>query len=507
MKDKILFWIDAGLMHLGIAKTLQEQIDADLFVVYDLNNHLKKSFKNQNLVNFTKEWYFWEHITGIKKEIDIEFLKKFENKYKINLWEVAFTERAFYKYNPFYQFSRNEILSIFEQECKFFEKVLNEVKPNFLIIKTTDLHRNHLLSEMCRSAGIKILMLSASRLGYRSSISSQSDKIDLDLDEKIKNEIDVKSFDELKKYFKKYNKYQQSKKIDSGGTSISFTKKILQSIRWLTKTFNDEYKEDYVHYGVSSYSVIREYVSILLNEKIRKRFIDKKFVNELPLNEKFLFFPLHVQPERNVDIDAPFYANQIQVIANISKALPVDFKLYVKEHPQMNLRHWREISDYKEIMELPNVKLIHPSVDPKLLLDKCSIAINIAGTAGLEAALYEKPSIVFSDVVYASLPSVYRLKSLEELPTAIRESLKVKVKLSDVSEFMNLLHRSTFEFDFFGHDKKIFDEFHGGGFLISNEISINDLKVFFEKNKESYDKLTLEHIKKINQYKKLEKID
>ena len=51
MKDKILFWIDAGLMHFGVAKTLQEQIDADLFVVYDLNNHLKKSFKNEGIEN------------------------------------------------------------------------------------------------------------------------------------------------------------------------------------------------------------------------------------------------------------------------------------------------------------------------------------------------------------------------------------------------------------------------------------------------------------------------
>jgi hypothetical protein len=100
---------------------------------------------------------------------------------------------------------------------------------------------------------------------------------------------------------------------------------------------------------------------------------------------------------------------------------------------------------------------------------------------------------------------VYRLKSLEELPTAIRQSLRVKVKLSDVNEFMNLLHRSTFEFDFFGHDKKIFDEFHGGGFLISNEISMTKLKIFFEKNNADYELLTLEHIKKINQYKKLEK--
>ena len=222
MKDKILFWIDAGLMHFGVAKTLQEQINADFFVIYDLNNHLKKSFKNQNLVNFTKEWYFWEHITGIKKEIDSEFLKKIENKYKINLWEVAFTERAFYKYNPFYQFSKNEILSIFEQECKFFEKVLNEVKPDFLIIKTTDLHRNHLLSEMCRSVGIKILMLSASRLGYRSSISSQSDKIDLELDEKVENEINVKSFDRLKEYLKKYNKCGFSIVAPQSGNTTGF---------------------------------------------------------------------------------------------------------------------------------------------------------------------------------------------------------------------------------------------------------------------------------------------
>ena len=72
---------------------------------------------------------------------------------------------------------------------------------------------------------------------------------------------------------------------------------------------------------------------------------------------------------------------------------------------------------------------------------------------------------------------------------------------------MNMLDRSTFEFDFFGHDKKILDEFHGGGFLISNEISMNDLKIFFEKNKEDYTILALEHIKKINQYKKLEKSD
>ena len=118
-KNKILFWVDVSLIQFGIAKTLQEKIDSDFYIIYDLNHHLKKSFMQQNLVNFKKEWYFWDNI-GKTKEPNIEYLKQIEKKYKINLWEIAYTERNFYKYNPFYKFNRKEILSIFEQECMFF---------------------------------------------------------------------------------------------------------------------------------------------------------------------------------------------------------------------------------------------------------------------------------------------------------------------------------------------------------------------------------------------------
>ena len=504
MSKKILFWIDAGLMHFGIAKNLQEMLDADLYVIYDLNNHLTKSFKNQKLVNFKKEWYFWEHVSRINKNVDIEYLKKFEEKFRINLWEIAYTERVFGKDNPFYSFKREEILSIFEQECKFFEQVLDEVNPDFLIIKTTDLHRNHLLAEICRSSGVKILMLSAGRLGFRSSISSQSDKIDYELDEKRENEIEINSLEDLQQLMKKYNKLQAIAFMTSGGWNIPFVKIIKQSIGWLTKTFDDEYKQDYVHYGLTRSGVILEYISVSVKARYRRYFIDKNFDREIISNEKFLFFPMQIQPERNVDIDALFYSNQIEVISNIAKALPVGFKLYVKEHPKGYLRHWREISEYKKIMDLPNVKLIHPSVDPKILLENCAMVITISGTTGLEAAFYKKPCIVFADVVYSKIPSVYRLKSLEELPDAIKESLKKEVKFSDVNEFLNLLDRNSFDFDFFGNDKKILDEFHEGGFLIGNKISMSQLKSFLEKNKEDYNLLTLEHIKKINRYEKLE---
>ena len=41
--------------------------------------------------------------------------------------------------------------------------------------------------------------------------------------------------------------------------------------------------------------------------------------------------------------------------------------------------------------------------------------------------------------------------------------------------------------------------------MVSNEISMKYLDSFIEENRESFEILAAEHVKKINQYKKLEK--
>ena len=234
-------------------------------------------------------------------------------------------------------------------------------------------------------------------------------------------------------------------------------------------------------------------------------FIDRNLEKTINKHEKFVFFPLALQPERGIEIVAPFYVNQAEVITNIAKSLPVGYKLYVKEHPSMRFRHWRDISYYKKILNLPNVELLHPSFNTKIILENCELVITISGSLGLEAALYKKPSIVFSDVNYSSIPSVHRLSDWEELPNAIRESLKKEVKLSDVNEFINLLERNSFPFDIFGFNSKVAERFLHGGFMVSNEISMKYLDSFIEENRESFEILAAEHVKKINQYKKLEK--
>ena len=138
----------------------------------------------------------------------------------------------------------------------------------------------------------------------------------------------------------------------------------------------------------------------------------------------------------------------------------------------------------------------------KQMVRNCSLTITITGTPSLEAALHKKPSIVLGDVIYFSLPSVHRLRGFEELPQAIRMSLKKKVNVEDLNKFANIIENSSFEFDEIDLINQINDRFFYGGFLFDEDIPISEANSFLEENRAVFEKLALEHIKKIMQYKK-----
>ena len=143
MVDKIIFWMNAFFLNFVIADSLKKKYDCDIYSLIDITNRTKQFFIDQDLVNFEKIWFLHDHIQKNKK-IDIEYLQNFEKEYSIDLWQLGFNERIFYQHNDFYKFSQNEILSILEQECKLYESILNEVKPDTIIIHETALHQEHL---------------------------------------------------------------------------------------------------------------------------------------------------------------------------------------------------------------------------------------------------------------------------------------------------------------------------------------------------------------------------
>jgi len=502
MTNKLLFWLSGDLLHFCLSYYFQKNSGYEINAIIDVPNKPKKFFQEQKLVNFKNSWFLHDYIKNTEQKPDLEYLEKFENKYQINLMQLAINERIFYRFNEFYQFSSNQILNILSQECKLFEEILEKTKPDYFITTLTSFHHDHLFYEICKRKNIKVLMIYMSKLGHRCVISQQANYLDFEIklsDVKTKN----RSFDELLNYFKSFDIVKQIENYKSkAGTSK--LKKFQALKNFLKNGEQNSNQTNYPYYGRDRSKVLL--FEIKKSRQVQKRysFINKNLGLNIPQNEKFVYYPLHIEQERNLLLAAPFFTNQIELIRNIAKSLPVSHKLLVKEHPAQETREWRAISDYKKIMKIPNVILIHPTVSSQEILEKCSLVVTIGGTTGLEAAFYRKPSIILSQMDYSILPSVEFVQDVHELSNKIKESLEKEVKADDLDRFIQIYEKNSFEFDYMDFVTKYHESFYFNGNLLDTKINENDMRLFLQENEDILKKVTNEHIEKIKKFNRRE---
>lgn len=123
--------------------------------------------------------------------------------------------------------------------------------------------------------------------------------------------------------------------------------------------------------------------------------------DSLPDYQKFVFFPLQMQPELAIDVLAPYHSNQIEMARLIAMSLPDDYTLVVKDHPIMV---GRRRPDYlRKIQTLPNVRLISYEIKTPEILDKAACVIVTCGSIVFEAALLGKPVIQLGNLASSFL--------------------------------------------------------------------------------------------------------
>ena len=105
-------------------------------------------------------------------------MKKFEEENEIDLWKIALNERIFYRFNNFHKFSSEEILKIDEMSIRFFQRILDEINPDYFLTKQPSFHHLELFKEMCKKTKCKTLMLSPPKLGYKTMLSQDVTTID-----------------------------------------------------------------------------------------------------------------------------------------------------------------------------------------------------------------------------------------------------------------------------------------------------------------------------------------
>ncbi len=136
--------------------------------------------------------------------------------------------------------------------------------------------------------------------------------------------------------------------------------------------------------------------------------------------EHYILFPLHQLPESSTLQKSPFYLNETILIEAVSKSALPNQRILVKENPVMIGERPR--SFYRKIKRLPNVILVDPFMfdDPRPYIEHADGVITITGTAGMEAVLLGKPSIIFGPTPYSVLSCVQQLSDVTKLPQAIR---------------------------------------------------------------------------------------
>ena len=271
-------------------------------------------------------------------------------------------------------------------------------------------------------------------------------------------------------------------------------KKIISLLKFLITPIDKNLDATYLQYGKTKTNILTKGSRSLQARKRKKieSYMADNLTTKIDSTTPFLYFPLHLEPERELLIQSPFLTNQISVITNISKVLPVNYQLYVKEHPGMRSNGWRSIDYYSNLQNLPNVTLIHPSVNSKELIEKCSLVVTIAGDSALEAAFFNKPSIVFTNTDFSVLPFVFHVEDFKNLKETIKIALDSEVSFDHLKKYISYVNENSFEFDYLTIRADFNNIIYYPGFLGKIDISEDHVKQFIEKLFIAY--LSLIHI-------------
>lgn len=225
-------------------------------------------------------------------------------------------------------------------------------------------------------------------------------------------------------------------------------------------------------------------VSFILNQinnignRYRKKPLEKYIKNitkhtykpSINFNEKFVYLPLHLQPELTTAALGKKYVDQLRIIEDLRAYIPKSVSIFIKENP----KQWeamRPTSFFKRLAEMENVKLLNitePSI--KLIRKSLCVAV-VSGTAGWEAIQLGKPVLLFGYAWYQNLSGVYDFKTAPSFEKIIQEPIDTNTIESQLNDLTTRFGDGLLDRDY----KQIYPEFNNKTNISNVANSINKI--------------------------------
>jgi hypothetical protein len=160
---------------------------------------------------------------------------------------------------------------------------------------------------------------------------------------------------------------------------------------------------------------------MIRSKNLAERRISIRFASAAP-ERPFVLFAPHYQPESATLASAPVWSDMLALLRMLSVSLPSGYQLAVKDHPAIGGN--RPASFYRHAARLPNVILFAESFPSVELLKRCSMAVTVTGTAGLQALFFGKPTLLFGPAYFDCLGGVLHPPAdLNDLPMLMKNVL------------------------------------------------------------------------------------
>ncbi|MBI5728766.1 MAG: hypothetical protein HY983_00780 [Candidatus Magasanikbacteria bacterium] len=157
--------------------------------------------------------------------------------------------------------------------------------------------------------------------------------------------------------------------------------------------------------------IIKQFTSNLKKEHSR-------FETAVNWQEKFIYVPLHYQPECTTSPMGGVFVDQILMIEILAASLPKGWVVYVKEHPfqwlprGLNYFNYRYRGYYERISKIKNVKLVPIGTSTFTLIKQAQAVATATGTAGWEAVFRGKPALCFGYPWYRHCLGVFKVSDV-----------------------------------------------------------------------------------------------
>lgn len=437
------FILQRRFVYIGhnIAVFLKENYGVKDFCSYVLLRPSYNFLKSQTDINYTKLLLDEEIHKDFKKvKLDIDYLRWLEKEYGIpNLWPYLTVDRVImsnqavreYPYDTS-PYTHEEMLKILQVKAKAILDFLEREKPDFIFASVIGSVGVYLLYHIAKKKNIKMLVVLPTSIKNTYTISEHYAYF-TEVEKKMfgaEKEPSATSMEKAKQFIQNFRshpapyydeaspqrqpvfRYQQMKFL----LPHNLLKICLWTAKYLLRYFQSDERQDY------SYSGPFNYIKDGIKRKLRNLIGAYDLYDTFNPTDDFVFFPLHLEPEISLLLQAQFFTDQLHTIKMIARSLPVGYQIYVKEHPLMV--PYRPRSFYKQLKKTPNVKLLDPSITSFQIIPHAKLITVITGAAGWEATILGKPVITFGEIFYNKLSFVGKCPKIEDLPFVVKNLLE-----------------------------------------------------------------------------------